>query len=280
VQQLDFYTASLQPQQQQQDATDEYKQQSSREFASQPAIVPVASFGEALPLTSDQDIDEFSDIDAPQQLQQELAGTTEKIDQITERFQQGLQSILEGAEKTPNLATPAKPASSAEAISPQVIKKMQQEQAQSELLQTIGKALDKKWIAQTLNTAKDAKPHIKKEYYASFKTKIAQKFAPKVSNSSDMHDMVELLNKATNLKLSRNAGRNEIYDKLYEFLMETLHPIKETPNITEVQLKQVGLGKKHKHQRGTGGLYQIAHKHTRGSTLQRAIPIKSNYFML
>ena len=62
--------------------------------------------------------------------------------------------------------------------------------------------------------------------------------------------------------------------------METLHPIKETPNITVERLTQVGLGKKHKHQRGTGGLYQIAHKHKRGSTLQRAIPIKSNYFML
>ena len=68
----------------------------------------------------------------------------------------------------------------------------------------------------------------------------------------------------------------------YDFLMETLHrcPIKKTPNITVERLSQVGLGKKHKHQRGTGGLYQIAHKHTRGSTLQRAIPIKSNYFML
>ena len=279
VQQLDFYTASLQPQQQQ-DETEEYKQQSSREFASQPAIVPVASFGEALPLTSDQDIDEFSDIDAPQQLQQELAGTTEKIDQITERFQQGLQSILEGAEKTPNLATPAKSASSAELpISPQVMKQLKQEQARSELLQTIGKALDKKWIAQTLNTAKDAKPHIKKEYYASIRTRIAQRFAPKLSNKGDIHDMVQLLNKA-NLTVSQRAGKVEIFDKLYEFLMETLHPIKETPNITEVQLKQVGLGKKHKHQRGTGGLYQIAHKHKRGSTLQRAIPIKSNYFML
>jgi len=251
VQQLDFYTASLQPQQQQQDATDEYKQQSSREFASQPAIVPVASFGEALPLTSDQDIDEFAEIQAPQQLQKEIAGT--------------------------NLATPAKSASSAEAISPQVMKQLKQEQARSELLQTIGKALDKKWIAQTLNTAKDANPHIKKEYYASIRTRIAQRFAPKLSNKGDIHDMVELLNKA-NLTVSQRAGKVEIFDKLYEFLMETLNPIKESPNITVERLKQVGLGKKHKHQRGTGGLYQIAHKHTRGSTLQRAIPVSETFF--
>ncbi|MFN9912079.1 MAG: hypothetical protein ACK53L_05825, partial [Pirellulaceae bacterium] len=182
VQQLQFYTSSLP--QQQQDATDEYKQQGSREFAPQPAIVPVASFGEALPLTSDQDIDEFAEIQAPQQLQEELAGTTKKIDQITERFQQGLQSILEGAEKTPNLATPAKSASSAELpISPQVMKQLKQEQARSELLQTIGKALDKTWIAKTLNSAREAhQSHIKKEYYASIRTKIAQRFAPKVSN--------------------------------------------------------------------------------------------------
>jgi hypothetical protein len=102
-----------------------------------------------------------------------------------------------------------------------------------------------------------------------------------LSNSAEIREMANLLNEA-NLAISNRAGKLEIYDKLFDFLMDTYNslPVSDKKNITVERLTQVGLGKKHKHQRGTGGLYQIAHKHTRGSTLQRAIPIKSNYFML
>ncbi len=81
-------------------------------------------------ITSDQNVDEFAEIQAPQvteQLQQEIACNTEKIDQITEQFEQGLQSIFDGRNNT-YLSNPCKkPASSAQLpMSLQVIKQMQQ----------------------------------------------------------------------------------------------------------------------------------------------------------